>query len=189
MTELNSKKRVSELWRLGAFGSKLRSWSSPEDVPPILRGGLFSLRCIRPGGKFIPGLSYNNMIALFSREFYICEPAPDHLRIVQGELCRVAGGLNFVASFEPTTLREALLRTDGTVKHIDPQTLWMDDRGRKWCGPRHYLQSITTPESWVEIQDCLELHDDAILEFTVFSECVGDRPNRNHIMWEVRVGY
>lgn len=176
MDDLRIKKRVAELWKLGAFGNKLPSWATPGETPPSLReSGRFSLRSYAPGGRFIPNMPFRVMADLWSPQYYVCTPAPDEFRIVQGELLRDVGGLLFTHSFEPCTLREALLKQDGTVKQMHGFAVNL------------YLQSVCSPESYIEIMDNLDFGGDgAIVEFTVFNRFVGDRPGRNTIIWELR---
>jgi len=175
---LKHKTDVARLWRLGAFGNKLRSWGHPDEIPLDLRKQIgFSLRSIRPGGNFQHNLPYETMAQRWTPEFYICEPVPDQDRLVQGELMLTTKGWYFVYSYEPCTLREALTRQDRTVFQF---TGWPY---------RYYLEGVMSPLSFIEVQDCFEQWPDAVIELTVFNRDVGDRPGRNTIIWEVRDGY
>ena len=177
---LSNKRDVSRLWQLGAFGNKLRTWSHPKEVlaeDVLNQQARWSLRSYVAGGKFQPNLTWSDLLQRWTPQYYICEPAPDEDRIVQGEVWRDVGGLYLVCSTEPVTMREALSRQDGTVYHHFGYDVQL------------YLQSVMSPESWIELQDCLDLHEDVVIEFTVFNRCVGDRVGRNTIIWECRCDY
>lgn len=173
------KSEVARLWRMGAFGNKLRSWQNVSQVQPELRESLrFGLRSLVPGGVFRGHLTYDEACRYFDPAMhYVCEAAPDEYRLFQGELSRGIGGLHFVWSAQPMTLREALLMTDGTVRR---------DTG---IIVEQMLRAAMSPSSFIEVMDCLDLHEDAIVEFTVFFKDVGERSCRNAVIWEVRVGF
>ena len=182
MQELTNKADQVRLWQLGAFGNKLRTWSTPSCVPDIRqrcvsRSRDLALRAKRPGGIFRPHLTWDEVDRLWTADFYVCEMAPHENEIVQGEIFRDVGGLHFYYTF---------------VK--EPMRVAMRDHPDKWLRATGYavdlfLQHLMSPESWIELNDCLDLDPDVVVEFTVFDCFVGDRPGRNAIIWECRKGY
>lgn len=178
---LSNKQAQVCAWQLGAFGNKLKTWTTPAQVPGIrYRTSTakrdLALRSKITGGPFYPRLTWDEVDARWNPDFYVCEMAPHDHEIVQGEIQRDAGGLYFYYTFLQETMRVAMKYP----------CAWREMRGYK---VNLYLQSVMLPLSWIELQDCLDLHPDAVVEFTVFDYFVGDRPGRNTIIWECRSHY
>jgi hypothetical protein len=171
---LKSKQSVVRLLRLGFFGNTLRTWAAPSDMPKELwkdQSLPWSLRSLKPGGQFIHRIPFKEMLAHWTPDYYVCEPADDNDVLIQGEIFRCASGLHLTFSYAKTTLREAMRRHTLRANGIDVHQV---------------LRPVMSPESWDEIMDCLDLGGSPVVEFTVFNHYIGDRPWRNTIIWEVR---
>lgn len=167
---------------LAGHWNRPQVWQEPWDIPQDMRESQFGIRYLVPGGPFRGHMSYQDLckewsarLPEFKGRMYVCGAAPDDARVIQGELMRTPGGLYFHGSTGKTTVREAML----------------DGSAFDWSGftPAAALRQGMTPESWQDIQEIFDLWPDAIIEFTVFSKCFGHLPNRNTVIWEVRVGY
>jgi len=167
---------------LAGYWNRPQVWPSPDVVPAAMRDQEFGIRYLVPSGPFRGHMNYqellkewNARLPVFKDLMYVCGAAPDDSRVIQGELTQCPGGYYFHGSTGKTTVREAML----------------DGSAFDWSGftPAAALRQEMTPESWQDIQEIFDLWPDAIIEFTVFSKCFGHKPNRNTVIWEVRVGY
>lgn len=59
---------------------------------------------------------------------------------------------------------------------------------RSWHGTaaRALLRSLMTPDSYEDMTDVFERYPGHVYEVSVFERCVGTRPGRNAVVWEVR---
>jgi hypothetical protein len=113
----------------------------------------------------------------------VCEMAPPELTVVQGEYWNGfyrddGGGLvydTFVHSRRHVTMREAMAVTPCARPSVS--------HGLR---SRLILREAMTPASREDWQDLCERYPDHLVEVSVYDFCLGDLPNRNALVWEVR---
>jgi hypothetical protein len=175
---------------LGAFGNKLRTWASPFDIPRdvyLVPGKLFSVRSCKAGGRFLHRLLYAELLHYWNEmwveewhNYYVIDPAPDELRLLQGELVR---GDAFRCDWQLYYRRVEC----GDITSLREEMRWPSRLsvayGSQALG---ILQSVMSPMSWQELCDNVAQYPDAIYEISVFGQDVGDRVGCNALIWEVR---
>jgi len=171
--DIKYKSSQNRLWRLGCFGNKLRTWSTPDEVPDHYKtGNLLSMRHNKPQGKFLYRLWWEDIRRLWTPDYYIMESIDDTNRIVQGELYTTVRGWEFWYSFKQGPL--------GTVTRSSALKLMFGFQVQL------YLQQIMYPLSYENLQELINQYPNAIIELSIFNQAVGDTPGNNTIFWEVR---
>lgn len=182
IAEITTKRQFFELWEAGMLGNRLRIWRQPGDAlceSNKLNTVGFRQIGVSGGGAF-ETVAYVDIDATalrwrqLGREFVICESAPDHLALLQGEVMRDATGWKgFLAHpvLNGKKMRESM-RDD--AKHYEGLYVPL------------LLKNYMTANSWGDLLDVLELYPDAVVELTIYRGCLGILPGRNAIFWEVR---
>lgn len=180
---VGSKERNFELFRGGAYGNRMRTWRSLEELrasgyrrPVTMRyaGAAGGGRCVyNVNQKDLP-----DWIRIWARNgseesrIFFNESTPDHLALMQGEIVadeRVGYALIWSRVARP--MREAL--RDGARNHLGPGALLI-------------VKAAMDPASYEDFLALLERHPGAAIEFSVFRVNVGDLRGRNTVFWEVR---
>lgn len=180
-SKIRSKSQFMELVELGALGNVLRSWRGSRAFGRVAR----SLECnvgVRCLG--VPGMPYVYNVrpteALWRGEqlerVHRCtalfqEAAPEDTIVLQGEFCEAEHGAMVEWSRVRTHMRASLAQERNVL--FGP-------------GARLMLKRVMTPDSYDEMLTLGELFPGAVIEFTVFSHCIGPLKGRNHCIWEVR---
>lgn len=176
------------LWQSGAFGNKLRAWRSIEEWSDSGFQGLVALRTLGAGG----GLCEYNLkpseveetycrwrdMGLSDESIMVNEMAPDHSIALQGEYLNdifeidgEVGWAYFHFSRVKLPMRAALAHRPETAKNL------VADR---------MLREMMTPSSYEDWLDLLNQYPGHVFEVSVYENCLGDTPNRNALVWEVR---
>jgi len=173
-----SKAEFFRLWRAGVLGNTPRTWATPEAAVASGAPVVAFREAGRPGGRhWFVNHEHVLETALAWRlngvPFSLDETAPDHLVTLQGEVCRMAGGLyGYLALRSRLRMREAMRAG-----------LMHDLRGAAvaWA-LRRYLDEASVDDVYA----LLDLYPDAVIELAAYECDVGVLPNRNTIIWEVR---
>lgn len=181
-----NKKQNYDLWQSGAYGNKLRAWRTIEawrdsgfDERVVLRyldsvGGGSCTYHLKPEDvddevqRWLDrGLQLDRMM--------LNEMADGALTSIQGEY--LAGVLlnavnPFFFSLVKKPMREALAASSTHAYGLRARLLL-----------EHYM----TPSSYSDFVELLEQYPDHVFEVSVFDRCLGDLPQRNAVVWEVRL--
>lgn len=180
-SKIGSKGQFIELCERGAFGNTFRFWRGAGEFSKVARSleCLVTVRCLgEPGMPYMPRA--HPMEALwFGEQFervHKCEAlfheaSPDHMIVLQGEYCEAAHGSMLEWSRSKTDMRAALAEEHNVL--FGP-------------GARLLLKRVMWPASYDDLLALGETYPEAVIEFTVYSQCVGSLRGRNHCIWEVR---
>jgi len=180
MMDIKNKIESFRRWHAGLFGNKLRTWDAPDQISASGYQGTVSMRYKAEGGGFcayeVPLGQIGGIISAWkdrgAKEELITynESAPDHLLVVQGEISVNPSYILFY-SYEKEKMRNALRNGGRHAYGLEAKLI---------------LEGSMTPSSFSDLQALLELYPDSIIEFSTYSICLGDRPGRNTVIWEVR---
>jgi len=180
--KIRTKAEFFKLWEAGVLGNKLRTWRQWDDA--VFEGdtrGMFGFREIGKagGGKFeIVPYGQIQLTAIRwdaeHRKFIICEAAPDHRGLIQGEVCRLVGGYHGMLGFVRNGKRMRDSIRDGDLKVVSGAQV------------TDLLNRFMDPASRDDLDALLDLYPDATVEFTCYEIPVGCIPGRSTIFWEVR---
>jgi len=181
-------KRKSDMYKLyeqGAFGNKLRTWPTTDDLLASDYSGSVTLRYkgkAGGGGWCAYDLALDQVTPTIEqwvsegadpKLITANESAPDERLVVQGDVGRNpagGGGLVFRYSRDRVKMRTAM----ETATHAYGAEAVV------------LLDSYLSPDSLADVKELLELFPDAIVEFSAYEMNVGDKPGRNAVIWEVR---
>lgn len=184
LPRLKSKRVEAPFWAAGGFGNKLRTWSTLEaferDGCPCSVGLRYtSGRGGRGPHEFhIPPDMVAERVHAWIADGWdpslitLCEMAPDHRLIINGELQEVApNDWHFYYSMLKLPMREALSKGGEHMYGLRARLV---------------LRDILTPASWDDLCALIELYPKHVIELSVYDHTLGDLPHRNMIPWEVR---
>jgi hypothetical protein len=153
----------------GEFGNRLRSWTDPEAFAasgydgPV---GLRSLDASAPTRYFVPAAEVRQA---WPEGRVVCEHAPDHRQILQGEVILRPCGLYLMYGTEPVPMKQTKV-----WHHVERSAAIVILRWALW------------PASYEDLQELLDRYPDAAIEFSAYDCAVGCLPHRNTLFWEVR---
>jgi hypothetical protein len=184
-----TKRQNFQLWQSGAFGNKLRAWRTIGEWRASGFSGLVALRSLQPGGggpcryNLAPvdvphvvrewtthGVAYDQIM--------VNEMASDGSILLQGEYLNDIYVIDgeprwgyFLHSRARVAMRGALA--------IVPAIAW---------GLRAdlMLREAMTPSSYDGWRELLDRYPGHVLEVSIYDRCLGDIPNRNALVWEIR---
>lgn len=178
-TSILTKSQSVRLWQSGAFGNKLRSWNSLEEMCKCGFEGRVAMRSRsgRGGGVCIYDVPSDDVAAILEyqdterHDLMINEMAPSEATVVQGEYLNDALSWGyFLYSRALVPMREAL-RTPSTSTGLQTDFI---------------LREVMTTASWEDWQELIARYPGHVLEVSIFDHCLGDIPGRNALVWEVR---
>ena len=178
------------LWRAGAFGNKLRSWTV-EEWRESSFDGVAALRVKEGPGAGLCAYHLKSRVDVermlhvwllggaSTSMLMVNEQAPSELTIIQGEYRNGvwADGTGapkldtFKYSHERCHMREAFKLHTRTSHGLTSNLI---------------LKEAMTPASYEDWQDLLDRYPEHVLEVSVYDRCLGDLPHRNALVWEVR---
>ena len=178
------KRDNHRVWTSGGLGNRLRVWTLDAYLASSF-GGRVTLRYLGGAGGGpclydlrrgdVPGAVDRLLREGWRRELLtVNEGAPDDAILVQGEYLNdvLPGAVEgFAFSRVRLKMRDALRES---------REEWTGLRGR------FLLRSLMTPSSWADYDALLSLYPGHVLEVSVYSRNLGDRPGRNALVWEVR---
>jgi len=178
---IKDKKQFYQMYDMGLFGNRFRSWKSVDEFLESNFLGKVSLRYAGSyGGKFCQYNVKRNEVedvveqwvirGAEKEKIKINESAPDDDLIWQGEIMRSADSYDLTYSYEKTKMRTAL-----------KNALFM--RGVKVL---HLLRQTLTPHSFDDLMELFDIYTESVIELSVYKYTVGCLPHRNAVIWEVR---
>lgn len=174
-TAIKRKSQMYELYHRGTFGNKNRNWLTLEDYLASDFHGLVALRETgKVGGKCYYNLDRNGVLAHipeFPKGYNISEMLPSDKLLLQGEIQRDSQGLYLFYSKALAPMRDALKQSPQHARGVAVTMIL-----------QHYLD----PSSLEDIYSLLDNYPDHVIEFSTYSCKVGEIPNRNTVIWEVR---
>lgn len=171
MDTISCKKKFFELYLAGRLGNKLRVFASPSELRESKYNGTVTARSTSEHDKTcLYRLSWQEAIHL-PGHFCFNESAPDDQLLIQGEVMRTPGGLYLRYSTERSIPIRIAMRSAKTAQGLKAD-----------CILKHFLNTA----SYEDIKELLDTYSDAVVEFSTYVKDLGDLPNRNTIIWEVR---
>jgi hypothetical protein len=171
------KNEMYELLAQGAFGNSLRTWSTAQAVVESGYTGEIGLRSRTIAGPFyhrLPLLTAlmigENLIKTGHPTVY-CEAAIDENIVLQGEICEVGPLLCLTYSTAKVQMRAAM-QNPSYAEGLAAKTI---------------LRSYLSPSSYEDLFALLELYPGHTVEFTSFSNFVGELKGRSTCVWETRL--
>lgn len=172
-------------YKTGEFGNraptwdKLPDWMSERWSMPVNQ--LYHVRNRIAGEKTWYNLKWKEVSYFWyeaskeysSKNLYISAMAPHDKGLIQGEIRRSHRGLELYWTMATLPMRQAFKELGGAVETgITAKTL---------------LEAVLDPLSYEWVQYLLDAYPDHIVEFSSFGCNWGTIPNRNTIIWEVRL--
>ena len=172
--QIKNKQESFDLYFRGCFGNRLKSWESYNNFISSAYSGFVTIRSKMGGGGFcaynVNAKDVDSVIGDIDKtQLVFNESAPDDMLLIQGEVCRDICGLSMFYSIEPGKMRDCLKRgtqINGIVVN-------------------EFLKYFLLPNSLDDIFALLDIYD-GVVEFSAYDTIIGDCPNRNTIIWEIR---
>lgn len=183
MVQIKTKAQMYDLYEQGAFGNKLRTWDSVEDLLLSSYTGSVTARYLGDSGG---GLAHYRIPVeevlgwmvdevkskgLDPTKVRFNESAPDDRLVIQGEVMRTHKGLVLRYSRMKTMMRKALAEDTNHAYGLEAKLI---------------LKSDLMPASYYDIMCLMEQYQDAVIEFSTYEMPVGNGRARNTAIWEVR---
>jgi len=185
-----SKVQNHRLWQSGAYGNKLRAWSTLSEWRKSGYRGKVALRCLLPSGgggpclydvetNFVKNAYDRYAIDVAPEHIVICEAAPADVVLLQGEymngICNQGDGSFWSGYFYHSRVRKQMR-----------EALWRSPEASDGLIADLAIRSVMTPTSYEEWRELLEVYPDHVFEVSIYDRCLGDLPHRNALVWEVR---
>lgn len=173
------------LYELQAFGNKLRTWQSVDELERSGYAGPLTIRYRGGAGGSpftryrVPAAQARAAVAEYRRRgaeggrFNFNESAPDERLIFQGEVMRSTEHVTLRISSQKKPMRDAMAET-AQVRH------------RYMLQAAMTLRSALFPSSHSDLCALFEVFPSAVIEVSVYAIPVGSLRGRNAIIWEVR---
>jgi hypothetical protein len=170
------------LYEKGFLGNKPLTWNS---IGEIKKSGWKKEICIRgkmgiPRGKSRFNLTIEESIDYIKQlkeegippeKLTFNQSMPDEYLIIQGEIMRSEE----IYSLTYTTVKKPMNRA------FEEETLHA-----KGLTALNLVKGSLSPSSYTDLQTLFDLFPNSIIEFSAYNILLGNLPNRNTIMWEVR---
>lgn len=176
---IRNKREYYDLWKAGVLGNRPRTWATRQEFIASGYSGLTTVRFLQADRKgavtHVPAREAREVFPTEDGNIFWNESMPDDLLLIQGEVCEspAAFGGKLTVRFDDTpglSMRQAIPKF----------------RQLEGAGAVYLLKTRCTPDSYADIREFLEIHPDAVVEFSTYSVSVGHQPHRNTIIWEVR---
>ena len=178
---ISSKKIMYERLRAGLLGNSFRIWTDVDEFAKSNFRGLTGVRIqgMIPGLPYFHHLNFQQTVEKFyelKRQGYtpiIYEASDDPHIVWQGEVTRASWSCGWHVEYSraKTHMRAAFAVERLCVTGYSATVL---------------LQNTLTPSSFADLEDLMDLYEDHVIELTVYDQCVGQFPDRNYCLWEVR---
>jgi len=180
--KVSSKLEYYNLYERGFFGNKPLTWNSVEE---IVKSGWNGKVCIR-GKKGIARSKARFNLTLEETETYLLElekegipkinltfnqSLPDEELRIQGEIMR--------------SIRSYSL-TYTTIKEPMNYALAKETLHAEGLAALNLIKSNLFPSSYEDLQTLFDIFPDSVIEFSSYHVPLGNLPNRNTLIWEVR---
>lgn len=164
-----NKKDMYTRWIKGEFGNRLQGWDSLESLLQSPYTGLVNKRSIISCTEVEYNLKQSELghSTIYNR---FSEPAPDEHLLLQGELAEGPGGWWLTYSTLQAKMRVAMQSAEFS----------------SGLHAKLLLKEYCCPSSYNDLALLLDLYPGHVIEFGIYKYNLGDVPNRNTIIWEVR---
>ena len=181
-----TKQQNYRLWRSGAFGNKLRSWRYVDWQPSLFNGSVALRALLRNGGGPCCYDLAPEHVGVYAQVWneqgipfecmMVNEMAPSDILLLQGEYLNDIHSFGscwgyFLHSRIQKPMRIALERHPEIAQGLRADLL---------------IREAMTPSTHDDWQMLLEQYPGHVFEVSIFDRCLGDTPNRNALVWEVR---
>jgi hypothetical protein len=179
---IDTKQEYYLLYEHGFFGNKALTWNSIDEIIDSEWKGEICVRgkkgILRSMARFNLSLeeARNYILELskkgvLEKDLTFNQSMPDEALLIQGEVMRSLENyfLTYTRVKEPMNralAKEELYATGITALHLLKQNLF--------------------PSSYDDLQALFDIFPDSVIEFSSYEVLVGNLPNRNTILWEVR---
>ncbi len=184
---VRDKKQNYDLWQSGAYGNKLKAWRTINEWRDSGYRGKVALRYLgrSGGGACTYNLHPKEVDAEVSKwverglqveRMMLNEMADGNSTVLQGEyfsgvMHAAAKPESFFFSLASVPMRLALKSAPQHTNGLRARLLL-----------RHFM----TPSSHADFVALLDQYPEHVVEVSVFERCLGDLPQRNALVWEVR---
>lgn len=175
------------LYESGAFGNKLRTWNSYNELLRSCYKGTVTLRYKGESGGHhcrynVPFFQVPSVVAEWEASganpslININESAPDFCLAIQGEVQRTPKGLTLFYSTENSKMRDALKNSGRHAYRTEALAI---------------LSKHLWPSSYDDLMSLLDTYygdyaESAVVEFSAYEIELGNCRNRNTVFWECR---
>lgn len=180
MQPVKTKNDFYKRWAKGEFGNKIRSWNSLNELKESGFKGAVGVRYSLPNSSYmkysVPVKDVDKVVKAFVKKgakaelFKFSEDCPDEKIVLQGEVMCSPRYLDLRYSTLKGKMRDALK----IARNVDGIEAF------------EILRYGCDPGSLADIYALLDLYPDHVVEFSCYSINLGDVPNRNTLIWEVR---
>jgi hypothetical protein len=185
MSQIKTKREAIDLAQRGRFGNTMPVWKSLEEVEASGYTGNVMVRYAEPGSAWnIPSADLATAgywVHAFCRQgallekFHFTVGGSCGSRLINGEVMQNYLGFQLhYNDTQPTMVMRESLKQENGVKNASG------------LQAKLILQHYMDPSSYADLEAIWDEWPDAVVEFTVFSQDVGNIPRRNTIFWEVR---
>lgn len=180
---IDSKEECYLLYEAGIFGNKAQTWNSYEE---LLKSNWKGEVCIRgrktkiARGKVVYKADLSEVPRIIEQfknygipESHIGfnQSMPDEHLIIQGEIMRTWLGLALWYTTKKEPMNNALKKESLYAEGLKAKLL---------------LENTMCPSSYSDLEALFDLFPDSAVEFSTYDISVGNIPNRNTVIWEVR---
>lgn len=179
--EIRSKAEFYKLWQAGVLGNRTQLFTTLKQAMDSGAPTVGFREIGRAGGGMwersdtrqqIPEIHARWLAT--GRPFIMDDGVPNNRSTMQGEICRTHEGLQGYIATGYALLPMRRTMAAGLHKHYSRLEV------------RLLQQRYMDPSSREDIDALLDIYPDATVEFTCFDVNVGNIPNRNTMIWEVR---
>lgn len=176
-----SKKENYNLYKNGFLGNKPLCWDSIKDIEDSDWKGKICMRSKLDNKKITAyNLTLNEVKEKIKEweekgiprdKITFNQKMPDHTLRIQGEVKRSFRGLELRYTKANKPMKQGLKIDENHAYGLEAYEIL-----------KYYLFS----RSYDDIKELLRLFPDSIIEFSSYDITIGNRPNRNTVIWEVR---
>jgi|APSaa5957512535_1039671.scaffolds.fasta_scaffold69000_3 hypothetical protein len=186
--KIKSKEIFYILYNKGVLGNRPKTWNSIEEINQSNWAGKYTIRIAVPGHKGMYNIpketlqeKINNLKSQGIEEKHIVfnQSMPDHKIKIQGEIIEIT-------TEESNGFPAGIYLTYSTVKDTMKEGLKKQTLHAKDNEAIVLLKKHLNPNSQLEIQNLINNFPNHVVEFSVYENNIGDLPERNTIIWEVR---
>lgn len=179
---IRTKKEFYELYDLGFFGNKAKTWTKFEDFEKDGKHKKVNIRVKTPGigSRSLYSLELQDIVPAITKlkeegypehQIVFNQCMPDEKLLIQGEVMRTSQGYSLYYTLAKKPMN---LGFEEDRNHAQGLSVLM------------ILKHLLSPPSFADLESLFELFPDSIVEFSCYSVPVGNIPGRNTVIWEVR---
>jgi hypothetical protein len=180
---INNKEECYLLYEAGIFGNKALTWNSLQEIRDsgwkgevCMRGRLTQIE----RGKVVYNLNLNEVPRIIEQfkidgipesNIGFNQSMPDEHLVIQGEVMKTWLGLSLMYTTKKEPMNSALKKESLYAEGLKAKLL---------------LENSMCPSSYSDLEALFDWFPDSAVEFSTYNISVGNIPNRNTVIWEVR---